>query len=186
MSTVYLVSEVRSPLVDFGLAEIRQALQTAGHDVVGPSPVLRNDPRLTPVIVVRAAGSYDQVDAFIAGADGRPGPTYPDESFTIAGDGSRIVIEAAHPRGLLYGCLEVADLVRAEIWVDDGLEVTKSPSLAVRGVSAGYGSPPAARRASSSPSCASRHLPRAVACTGRRSPTCDLSVSRLLPVSLTR
>ncbi|WP_405064774.1 hypothetical protein OG558_22825 [Kribbella sp. NBC_01510] len=134
MSTVYLVSEVRSPLVDFGLAEIRQALQTAGHDVVGPSPVLRNDPRLTPVIVVRAAGSYDEVDAFIAGADGRPGPTYPDESFTIAGDGSRIVIEAAHPRGLLYGCLEVADLVRAERWADDGLEVTKSPSLAVRGV----------------------------------------------------
>lgn len=134
MSTVYLVSEVRSPLVDFGLAEVRQALQTAGHDVVGPSPVLRNDPRLTPVIVVRAAGSYDEVDAFIAGADGRPGPTYPDESFTIAGDGSRIVIEAAHPRGLLYGCLEVADLVRAKSWADDGLEVTKSPSLAVRGV----------------------------------------------------
>lgn len=134
MSTVYLVSEVRSPLVDFGLAELRRALEAAGLEVAGPSPGLRDDQRVTPVIVVRAAGSANEVDAFIAGADGRPGPTYPDESFTITGHGGRVVVEAAHPRGLLYGCLEVADLVRAGRWADDGLEVTKSPSLAVRGV----------------------------------------------------
>lgn len=134
MSTVYLVSEVRSPLVDFGLAELRRALEAAGLEVAGPSPGLRDDQRVTPVIVVRAAGSANEVDAFIAGADGRPGPTYPDESFTITGHGGRVVVEAAHPRGLLYGCLEVADLVRAGRWADDGLEVRKSPSLAVRGV----------------------------------------------------
>lgn len=134
MSTVYLVSEVRSPLVDFGLTELRRALEAAGLEVAGPSPGLRDDQRVTPVIVVRAAGSANEVDAFIAGADGRPGPTYPDESFTITGHGGRVVVEAAHPRGLLYGCLEVADLVRAGRWADDGLEVRKSPSLAVRGV----------------------------------------------------
>lgn len=134
MSIVYLVSEVRSPLVDFGLAELRRALEAAGLEVAGPSPGLRDDQRVTPVILVRAAGSANEVDAFIAGADGRPGPTYPDESFTITGHGGRVVVEAAHPRGLLYGCLEVADLVRAGRWADDGLEVRKSPSLAVRGV----------------------------------------------------
>lgn len=134
MSTVYLVSEVRSPLVDFGLTELRRALEAAGLEVAGPSPGLRDDQRVTPVILVRAAGSANEVDAFIAGADGRPGPTYPDESFTITGHGGRVVVEAAHPRGLLYGCLEVADLVRAGRWADDGLEVRKSPSLAVRGV----------------------------------------------------
>ncbi|WP_371402702.1 hypothetical protein OHA10_33035 [Kribbella sp. NBC_00662] len=134
MSMVYLVSEVRSPLVDFGFAEVRQALEAAGLEVIGPSPGLRDDPRVTPVIVVRTAGSANEVDAFIAGADGRPAPTYPDESFTITGNGGRVVVEAVHPRGLLYGCLEVADLVRSQSWTDEGLEVRKSPSLAVRGV----------------------------------------------------
>ncbi|RZU16281.1 hypothetical protein EV645_3833 [Kribbella rubisoli] len=134
MSTVYIVSEVRSPLVDFGLAEIRTALQADGFEVVGPWPELRDDPRPEPVIVVRRVSSSDEVAAFVAGADGLSGPTYPDESFTVSGAGGRVVVEAAHPRGLLYGCLEVADLVRAQTWTEDGLDVAKSPSLSVRGV----------------------------------------------------
>ena len=134
MNTVYLVSEVLSPLVDFGLAEIRKALNAAGLEAVGPWPELRDDPAPRPMIVVRADNSSDEVDAFIAGADGHAGPTYPDESFTVTGAGGRVVIEAAHPRGLMYGCLEVADLIRAERWADKGLDIAKSPTLAVRGV----------------------------------------------------
>ena len=54
------------------------------------------------------------------------------------------------------------------------------------GVSASYGSRPAVSRASSSASCASRHLPSAVQCTGSRRPVCERRVSRRLPVSLTQ
>ena len=53
MSTVYLVSEVRSPLVDFGLAEIRKALNAAGLEAVGPWPELRDDPAPRPMIDCR-------------------------------------------------------------------------------------------------------------------------------------
>ena len=147
MNTVYLVSEVRSPLVDFGLAEIRKALNAAGLEAVGPWPELRDDPAPRPMIVVRADNSSDEVDAFIAGADGQAGPTYPDESFTVTGAGGRVVIEAAHPRGLMYGCLEVADLIRAERWadpqlVDRYLGISRHHGAGGRNAPAGHRCPP--------------------------------------------
>ena len=134
MSTVYLVASERSALVDFGLQELRTAFAENGHEAIGPHASLRGDRDQTPAVVVRRITSASPESLFEAGADGRPDPQYPDESFLIERRGGQIVVESTHPRGLMYGCLELADLVRSGEWEAADLSRRLSPALAVRGV----------------------------------------------------
>ncbi len=134
MITVYLVQQVRSRLVDFGVAELGECLTAAGFTVRGPHRTLYGDPSQTPTVVVRLVNDQSEVAAFEAGAEGRDEEQYPDESFTVERSGEVITVSAAHARGLMYGCLELADLIRTGRWTEADLSIRRSPTLHVRGI----------------------------------------------------
>lgn len=134
MRSVHVICREDSPIVGFGLAELRRALEVTGDRVDGPHSIRHSqalDGRLVEIRRVRAGSA---VDDFIAAADGVEGPQYADESFRIEKQGDRIVVTSSGDNGLLYGCLELADLVRTGRWKDEALSISKVPGLPIRGV----------------------------------------------------
>lgn len=134
MSNVYLIEHTGSPLVDFGVAELRRALLDAGHTPIGPHPELRGESGETPAIRIRHLRTASLESSFIAGSDGRDNLQYPDESFSLRRSDRDIAIEASDPRGLMYGCLELADLIATGEWERTDLALRKTPTFPVRGV----------------------------------------------------
>lgn len=134
MSNIYLIEHTGSPLVEFGVAELRRALLGAGYVPIGPHPELRGESGETPAIRIRHVRTASLESSFVAGADGKDGPQYPDESFSIQRSGRDVIIEASDPRGLIYGCLELVDLIATREWERADLRLQKTPTLPVRGV----------------------------------------------------
>ena len=132
--TVHLISREHSEIVKFGIAELRRTLEAAGVPVDGTHTLRHTDSLSGLVVEILRVRSASTVDEFIAAADGLEGPQYGDETFRIEREGNRIRVTSSGDNGLLYGCLELADLVRTGRWQDPALEVSKNPALPIRGV----------------------------------------------------
>lgn len=134
MSIIYLVEHTGSPLVEFGVVELRRVLLGAGYMPIGPHPELRGESGETPAIHIRHRRTASLESSFIAGSDGKDNHRYPDESFSLQRSSRDVAVEASDPRGLMYGCLELADLIATGEWERTDLALRKTPALPVRGV----------------------------------------------------
>ncbi|MBR7741709.1 hypothetical protein KC207_00170 [Phycicoccus sp. BSK3Z-2] len=122
-----------SPRVAFGVEELAAALH--GRGLVARRQDLDRAPRRPsgPAVVVTAPRA-DLSGEFRAAVRGDEVPPVADESFEIVSHDDGVVeVSGTTPSGLLYGLLEVAELVERAGWPAPGLVVRRAAAIALRG-----------------------------------------------------
>jgi hypothetical protein len=137
--SITIVSPLKShSRVTFGIGKLSAALKKAGYEV----KVLKQDvlPKGNQVIAVGLKGS-----ALIAKAQQSyhltASPTTDKEAFALASSSSKAVISGNDDTGVLYGCLELADLVNEAAKLPANLRTSDQPEMVLRGTCIGLQKP---------------------------------------------
>jgi len=124
----------RLPAVCFGIERVERALDAVGiahsaHPFRAGFPA----PGVPTITVRRTIGEDDE--RYFADYEGVELDAVTDESFTITSAAGNVAVEAKTPRGLLYGCLELAERI-AETGYPSGIEmsIAQDAALPIRGI----------------------------------------------------
>ena len=129
--TIWAPDATASPRVDFGIERLTKALEGAGlnHIIIkGP-----NVPSRAPVIAVGVIGRGESLDGLLPSAmAGSAGPA--TEGYILAAGPNDVTVVAGHDdSGVLYGCLELAERIRASGKLPGDLDITDAPVFRLRG-----------------------------------------------------
>lgn len=118
---VLVVENNAAARVAFGVEKLSEALQQHGY-----------------IVVKAKAGQKirDRIIQITLASSGKK------ESFAIKTDGKgKLVISGADASGILYGCLELADRIRAQGTLPDTINFTDAPEMVLRGACIGIQKP---------------------------------------------
>jgi hypothetical protein len=110
----------------FGAERLQQSLAQKGHTA---TIAATSDPRGAQLLQV----TLELAQPGVGGA----GSAGSEEGFAIARSGSEVRVSSTGNSGLLYGCLELAELVRKHSDLPDQLELHDQPTLKLRGTCIG-------------------------------------------------
>lgn len=130
--TITVAYPAKNPRVVFGTEELIGALQRRGFAVALQD--LDRMPRLPggPAVIVRKH-PQDMSAAFRASVRGAEVSPVADESFRLSAQDGVVVVAAAEFSGLLYGLLELAEMIDRDGWPTKAFEVTCEAALGLRG-----------------------------------------------------
>jgi hypothetical protein len=133
-SVLLVTSAHPAPRVQYGVEQLRKALQAAGYHVQTTGQ--RHQLPATPVIVIGALHdtltqtAIRQLKVSIAKPPGK-------EGYVISMDNHRALIAGADESGTLYGCLEMAERVLTSGALPSRLLFTDQPEMVLRGTCIG-------------------------------------------------
>jgi hypothetical protein len=128
---VTIVSELASPREKFAVEKLSKALTVQGYEVaVSPQPVVETEKQ----IVVGTINS-NLLSGFLKNTQSLV--NHAKEGFAIQSAGNTIIIEGADQSGILYGCLELSDRLKAEGKLPKEIKVTDQPQMVMRGTCIG-------------------------------------------------
>ncbi|MDB5085943.1 MAG: hypothetical protein JWN30_2829 [Bacilli bacterium] len=123
-----LIYDPNNSVIKFGVEQIKKSLERTGQyftEQFCKKQFSQQDPSLfsAPGILIRILPQLKG-----------EAPAYESESFLIKRTGEHIVIEGSDSRGVLYGCLEMAERLNRGIGLKIGEEIRQKPALSIRGV----------------------------------------------------
>lgn len=129
-----VVQENAIPRITFGTDKLAEALQQNGYTVTKVKPGQKTRGRVITIGLVSADANKNWWS----------GKTIPEkkESFGIHTDNKgQILVGGADASGVLYGCLQLADMIRQEKKLPDNPELVDQPEMVLRGACIGVQKP---------------------------------------------
>jgi hypothetical protein len=121
---VKIVYNRNDEIINFGVRQITKILEK--KDIFYTEQHEDHVPKLLPhsgiVIILHPFRSHSETPRFV------------DQSFCMRKEGELLFIEGSDSRGLLYGCLEWADLLSKGADLADGESIDRQPALGIRGI----------------------------------------------------
>lgn len=127
-----------NPRIKFGAEKLAKSLTLIGYDVkIVQSDKAANGKHL---IVIGVKG--DQLLAGLSAALNNSGKQAGKEGFNISYTNNKnLVIEGTDPSGALYGCMELADEIKAKGKIPENIALTDQPEMVLRGTCIGLQKP---------------------------------------------
>lgn len=125
-----------SPRIVFGMSKLTSALNDNGHIVVAKNQTLKAAGKTIYAgkfsdAIIRQAAKQNNLAIDSAGKEG----------FQIATNKNTIIIAGGDESGVLYGCLELAGLIRQQKKIPQQISVKEKPEMVLRGQCIGVQKP---------------------------------------------
>ncbi|MBB3187017.1 alpha-d-galacturonidase [Microbacter margulisiae] len=122
----------------FGIHWLTKTLQTDGFKV-NQTTVLKKHTTGTTIVIGTMTDKW--LEQFIAGKKVVFEKTPGKEGYSIKALGKLIIVQGADTSGTLYGCVELADKIRASHRLPTSMDITDQPEMVMRGACIGLQKP---------------------------------------------
>jgi len=132
-----IIPDQSKPRIDFGVASLKKMLESKGHFTsVQKNTNKSNNDKITIGLLTDPA-VQKVLKNFKNAAEKKPGK----EGYLVYSNRKEMVIAGADDSGILYGCLEVSDLIKKSGTLPVDLALSDQPEMVLRGACIGIQKP---------------------------------------------
>jgi hypothetical protein len=136
-SIAILQPKSTSPRIEFAFQKLLAALKATNHDVLVVTDLPGKGKRTIVMGELNGAPVQKAISKWGISIENKPGK----EGYAIVGSASNILIAGADPSGVLYGTLELIDILKAKRKLPAAISITDQPEMVLRGACIGVQKP---------------------------------------------